>query len=61
MLRGPLASAGVDNWSIRVTEPGTCTVVVPLSLSFFKKYLFIWLCRVLVAAGRLLSCGTWAL
>ena len=27
------------------------------SLLLFLKYLFIWLCRVLVAAGGLLSCG----
>ena len=28
-----------------------------LFLSFFKKSLFIWLCRVLVVAGGLLSCS----
>ena len=27
---------------------------------FFRIYLFVWLCRVLVTACRLLSCSPWA-
>ena len=30
-------------------------------LSFFKKYLFIWLCQALVVACGLTSCGMWDL
>ena len=26
-----------------------------------KKYLFIWLCRLLIAARGIFSCGMWAL
>ena len=29
--------------------------------SLFKKYLFIWLCRVFIASSRVLHCGVWIL
>ena len=57
-------------WSLRMTSSGFWNYFCGHDLnfwgalaSFFKYlfYLFIWLCRVLVAAGGLLSCGIWTL